>query len=118
MEHKNPHATHVLEPQSQAESSRVEEKLLSSFTKISTAAALWECVGCVCMCVCGVYVYLVWCILLCGVFSRPFGALLNMPVNKFLRSIENTFRDLQLRLNLANFDCDESSNCLDEESNC
>lgn len=62
--------------------------------------------------------YLVWCILLCSVFSRPFKALLNMPVNKFLRSIENTFRDLQLRLDLANFDCGDSSNCLDEESNC
>lgn len=68
--------------------SRLAEKLLSSFTKISTAAALCVCV-CQCMCVCRVCVCVVCCILLCGVFSRSFGPLLNMPVNKFLRSIQN-----------------------------
>jgi len=97
MEHKNPHATHVLKPKTRAPKTRHGETL--EFIHKNINARLFNCVCCVCVLYC----------CSCDVFSCELGALLNMPVNKFLRSIKIHFADsrgcgcLQLSLNLANF---------------
>lgn len=94
MEHKNPHATHVLGPQT----SRLEEKLLSSFTKISTASALCVCVSRVCVSSVCVSAVCVVCVVFCCVACLV--ARLG-PLTNSYAAFKKYFFHLQLRSELG-----------------
>lgn len=63
MEHKNPHATHVLEPKTQAESSWGETlEFIHKNIDVGFSIEVWKCVFAMCVCVFGVCVvyFVVW----------------------------------------------------------